>query len=440
MGSLFSKIFLSFWLAALLLGGAMFAAERLSGADAVEVATHQLEAYAETAATLLANEGLPAVQRWLGARDERMPLLLLGADYLPLPNQIIPPRLREQCAQGLTPGAHQLHPHLFAVVRVIPNSNPNTYLAAFVHVHPDHVLSPAILLVIAIGVSGLVCLALAALLTRPVRRLRRAAQALAAGDLTVRVGGRGHDEVAALGRDFDTMAARVRDLLEAQRRLLQDVSHELRSPLARLRVALELAQRKLDPVAALARIAQEADRLESLVGSVLTLARLEEGRTHRQRQAVSLTELLQTIAEDALFEAETKGKGVTLAIHQSVTVQGDPALLRAAVENVVRNGVRHTAMGTSVEMTLAADSATGMALLEVRDYGPGVPEEELARLFQPFMRVGEARDRSSGGYGLGLAISARAVEAHGGAIAASNADGGGLRVMLRLPVLGADAG
>ncbi len=436
MGSLFSKIFLSFWVAALLLGAALFGAERFLGADAVEVAGHQLDAYAETAATLLTSEGLPAVERWLGERNAHMPLVLLGSNYLPLPNQNIPPHLRTHLAKGLAPGMHPLHPRMFAVVRPIPNSHPATYLAAIVRIHHDALLPPALLFVVAIGVSGVVCLVLAMLLTQPVRRLRKATQALATGDLTVRVGGRGHDEVAALGRDFDTMTDRVRDLLERQQRLLRDVSHELRSPLARLRVALDLAQRKDDPgPPALARIAQEADRLESLVCSVLTLARLEEGLNHYQSQAVSLAELLQGIAQDALFEAETKGKGVTLLVEKDATVTGDPTLLRAAIENVVRNGVRHTAVGTSVEISLALEEAAPMALVAILDRGPGVPEEELTRLFQPFTRVGEARDRNSGGYGLGLAISHRAVEAHGGSIVVANARGGGLRVVLRLPVL-----
>ena len=437
MGSLFSKIFLSFWIAALLLGVALSGAERLLAVNAVDVAAHYLDAHVETTATLLATEGLPAVQRWLSGREvrgEHMPLVLLGADYLPLPSQNIPPHLREHLTQGFTPGIHPLHPHVFIVVRSVPNSNPAIYLAAFVRVRPfEHTLSPSLLAVMAIGVSGVVCLALAALLTHPVRRLRQATQALAAGDLTVRVGGRGHDEVAALGRDFDTMADRVRDLLEAQRRLLRDVSHELRSPLARLRVALDLAQRKEDAAPALARIAQEADRLESLVGSVLTLARLEEGWAHHQRQAVPLSELLQSIAQDALFEAETKGKGVTLTIQQPATVIGDPILLRAAIENVVRNGVRHTAVGTTVEMTLDRDAASGMVQLEVCDHGAGVPEEEIERIFQPFTRVGDARDRNSGGYGLGLAISRQAVAIHGGTIAAANVANGGLRVTLCFP-------
>lgn len=434
MGSLFTKIFLSFWLVALLLGAALFAAERYLGEDALDQAAERVDAHAETAGALLADAGMPAVQRWLAGlgRSERMPMLLLDADRRPLANQQLSPRLREYLDEGFEPGVRPLRPGLFAVVRPIPGSRPPLYLAALVRPHRTHYLGAGARLAIAIAVSGLVCLGLAALITRPIRRLRRAAQALAAGDLSIQVGYRGRDEVAALARDFDVMTARLRDLLESQRRLLRDVSHELRSPLARLRVALELARRKGDAAIALDRIEREAERLETLITDVLSLARLEAGQTHLQRQPVALADLLQNITQDAAFEADTVGKNVNLDARTTATIEGDPVLLRSAIENVVRNAIRHTAPGTAVGITL--DTMEGEAVVEVRDHGEGVPEQQLGQLFQPFARVGEARDRASGGYGLGLAISRQAVEAHGGRIAAANAPDGGLRVSLRLPL------
>lgn len=434
MGSLFTKIFLSFWLVALLLGAALFAAEHYLGEDALNQAVERVDAHAETAGALLADEGMPAVRRWLAGmrRSERMPMLLLDTDRRPLANQQLPSRLHEHLNEGFEPGIHPLRPGLFAVVRPIPDSHPPLYLAALIRPHRTHYLSAGTRLAIAIAVSGLVCLGLAALITRPVRRLRRAAQALAAGDLSIQVGYRGRDEVAALARDFDVMTARLRDLLEAQRRLLRDVSHELRSPLARLRVALELARRKGDAATALDRVERETERLETLITDMLSLTRLEAGQTQLQRQPVALADLLRNIAQDAAFEAATVDKSVRLDARITATIEGDPVLLRAAIENVVRNAVRHTAPGTAVEITLD-EGEGGEAVVEVRDHGAGVPGQELDRLFQPFTRVGEARDRASGGYGLGLAISHQAVEAHGGRIVAANAPDGGLRVTLRLP-------
>jgi two-component system sensor histidine kinase CpxA len=314
---------------------------------------------------------------------------------------------------------------------------PPLNLAALVRVEQQHYLPTGARFAIAVVVSGLVCFALAALITRPVRRLRRAAQALASGDMAARVPERGQDEVAALARDFNVMADRIRDLLEAQRRLLRDVSHELRSPLARLRVGLELARKNGDTSMFLARVEREADRLEGLVTDVLSLARLEAGQTQLRREQVRLDQLLEAIVQDAAFEAEAAGKHVEAEGLPPLEMDGDAVLLRAAIENVVRNAVRYTAPASAV--TLALRSENDEAIVEIRDHGPGVPEAELGNLFQPFSRVGEARDRSSGGFGLGLAISRQAVEAHGGRIAASNMAGGGLCVSLRLPRVHAGA-
>jgi signal transduction histidine kinase len=435
MGSLFTKIFLSFWLAALLLGGAMFAAERYLGEDYLAQVGERVEAHAETVSTLLSDQGLPAVNRWLAGmrRSEHMLLVLLDRQGHPVPDPRLPRRLRDRLSDAqLTPGIHHLHEDIFAVVRPVPGSNPPLYLAAVTRLEHAHYLPLAARLAIAVVISGLVVLGLATLMTRPIRRLRAAAQALAEGDLSVRVGYRGRDEVAALARDFDIMAARIRDLLEAQRRLLRDVSHELRSPLARLRVALELARRKGDTATALERIEREADRLEVLVGDVLSLARLESTQTTLARKPVDLAALLEGIVHDADFEAQARERRVQFAAEAPATVLGDAVLLRAAVENVVRNAVRHTAPETTVEVALRHENRR--AVVEVRDHGDGVPESELDRLFEPFTRVGEGRDRASGGYGLGLAISRRAAEAHGGDIHAANAVDGGLRVTLSLPL------
>jgi two-component system sensor histidine kinase CpxA len=286
---------------------------------------------------------------------------------------------------------------------------------------------------IALAISGLVSLLLAAMLSRPLRHLRRTAQALAAGDLDARAGGHGRDEIGALARDFDLMAERLRGMLDSQRRLLRDVSHELRSPLARLRVALELAEQNPARPETLARIGKEADELERLVTDLLSLARLESGQVELQRTRLRLSELLRTVVTDADFEARARQRRVELRIREEGWVMGDAVLLRSAIENVVRNAVRHTPEQGGVEVELYRSD--GELCVEIRDQGEGVPEAELTRMFQPFTRIAEARDRHSGGFGLGLSITGQVLDAHGGRVEARNREPVGLCVCLCLPAL-----
>ena len=288
---------------------------------------------------------------------------------------------------------------------------------------------------VSILIAGIGCYLLALYLAAPLKKLRLTVQAFAQGNLGARVGpslgNRG--EFADLGRDFDNMAERISTLIDSQKRLLADISHELRSPLARLSVALELARKSSSPAAAgpLNRIEQEAERLNELVGQLLALTRLESGAERVPAETVLLEEIVQQIIDDANYEAKPQHKEVTIVQLDNCRVNGSPELLRSAVENVVRNAVRYTAPGTAVEVGLYWKLAT--AELTVRDRGPGVPENELDRIFEPFYRVSEARDRASGGAGLGLSIADRTVKLHGGTIAARNVEGG-LLVVIRLPL------
>jgi two-component system sensor histidine kinase CpxA len=290
--------------------------------------------------------------------------------------------------------------------------------------------------------AGLLCYGLARYLTAPVLRLRNATRALAAGDLGVRVGpavGNRRDELAELGRDFDLMAERIETLLTAQRQLLSDVSHELRSPLARLNVALALARQRAgaQAEAPLDRIEVEAEQLNALIGRVLALARFESGAVEPEFGQVDLVRLVEDIAADADFEADPKGASVAVRAQESFRVEGNEPLLRSAIENVVRNAVRYTAPGTVVEIAVTpkepAADAPGV-VIAVRDRGPGVPEDQLEELFKPFYRIADARDRQSGGTGLGLSITERAVRLHGGTVRAANAPDGGLLVEIELPL------
>jgi two-component system OmpR family sensor kinase len=296
------------------------------------------------------------------------------------------------------------------------------------------VLAPVELIVIGIATSLAFSVLLAWYLTRPIRNLRWAFDAAAAGKLETRVSprmGRRRDEIADLGRDFDRMALQLQKLVSAQRRLLHDVSHELRSPLARLQAAIGLARQnpaKLD--ASLERIEREASRLDHMVGEVLTLARLESGTAARPKERVDLGYLTANIAEDARFEAEAAGRKLDFTVEGDAIVMGDADLLHRAIENVVRNAVKFTREGTTIDVKLRTTKSS--AILTVSDAGPGITTAELTKVFDPFYR-GEAANGAPG-FGLGLAIAHRAIDAHGGAIRAANAPGGGLQVEIELPL------
>jgi two-component system sensor histidine kinase CpxA len=281
--------------------------------------------------------------------------------------------------------------------------------------------------------SGLLCYWLARYLLRPVKELREATQAMAAGDFPG-LGGR-RDEIADLAHDFDHMAARIEQLVSAQMQLLGDISHELRSPLARLVVALELAQQKQGGAASaeFERIALEAERMNALIGQLLTLSRLESGAGKIAAETVDIDALLERLVENCNFELAADERRAVIVESAPAAIEGDPALLTSAFENVIRNAARYTDSGTAVEV--AARTADGWLEVRVRDHGPGITESMLERVFDPFVRVGDARDRGSGGHGLGLAIAKRAIGLHGGEIAAANHPDGGLEISIRLPLV-----
>lgn len=288
-------------------------------------------------------------------------------------------------------------------------------------------------------VGGAVCYLLAWRLTTPVRRLRRTVQQLAKGDLSARTGistARKGDEIADLGYEFDRMAEQIEGLLTAQKQLVRDVSHELRSPLARLQVALELARRNAPPASepALGRIEQEAERLNDMIGELLTLSLLENGTPLPSLNSVDLREMVTEVVQDTDFEAAGTGRQVQLCGDGHGTAQGNRELLRRALENVVRNAVRYTPPDSTVSVQLLTSESNSI-LIQVRDHGPGVPENALDAIFQPFYRVAEARDRQSGGSGIGLAITFRTVRLHGGTVTAHNHPDGGLVVEISLPTI-----
>lgn len=299
--------------------------------------------------------------------------------------------------------------------------------------HPPSIMPLVMPMLIGGVVSLMFAAAMAAYVSRPIRRLDKAFRAVADGRLEERIGGTPRtrqNELTALGPGFDNMASRLQSLVESQRRLLHDVSHEMRAPLARMQVAVDLIDRAPERRAEIsARLHADIDRTSNLVNELLTLARLESGGETEPLQSVMLAEFLDGIVDDARFEAGRKGCTVDLDCPPGLVMGVHPELLHRAIDNVMRNALRHAPQNSSV--LLRATREPGRVCIAVEDRGSGVAEADRARLFDPFVRGTGVREE---GYGLGLAITRRAIEAHGGSVAAENLAGGGFRVSMRLPV------
>ena len=272
---------------------------------------------------------------------------------------------------------------------------------------------------------------LAVNIATPLRRMARDVERFGQGDLTVRMRSSKRDEIGGVARAFDSMADRIEILLTAERRLLQDISHELRSPLTRIGFAAALTRTAEDREAAAERLNKEISRLTELVNGLLQMTRVEGDPSNRIMHEVSLPELVRLVIQDCELEAKARGCELALELHGSPRLFGDYELLRRAVENIVRNAIYYTTAESTVTVTL--ESTAGAARISVRDRGPGVPDDALPKLFQPFFRVDASRSSSTGGVGLGLAIARRAVATHGGSISAQNVHPG-LLVCIELPI------
>ncbi len=471
MHSLYWRIFLAFWVAlALILVGTVTVAVNATAHRAERPWLQRGQLYGQ-AARAFESGGPVALEGWLRS----LPAEPFGRTFVIEPNgremlgRPLPPSLSgvpgsvpdgggaaaagRPPAAAAAPGtaAGSISPLGGALVLVAPGGSTYHVVVGPVHDRPrlfgelELPGVPLTLLAIALGVSAAVCYVLARYLASPVDRLRLATRQLAAGDLNVRVlpalKGR-KDDLGLLAADLDAMAERLRLLLEAKQQLLRDVSHELRSPLARLQLALSLASREKSTVERhLARIAREAERLEQLIGRTLKLVRLERPAQHIDQAPVDVGDVLRTIAADVAIEADARGCLVQLLTDGELAVAGDRELLRSAFENVMRNAVRYSPTRATVVVTARrrlTDDRPQEELIEVivRDRGPGVPEKDLGLIFEPFYRVDAARGHGgTGGEGLGLAIASRAVALHGGQIVARNAEGGGLSVSITLPAL-----
>jgi len=459
MGSLFLRIFLAFWVAAILLIVAVTASTRLL-IDTESLAVHRerqvrIDTLAESAAEIVGSVPRERLRRWIMDWSQRLDaqLVLLDAGGNPLMasrNPPPPPRLDGPRPPGPAPQPAPAAPPPRQDERLdAPLPWPDRVFADFTgadgasyrlvaNFPPVDRAAPrqrqGFHLLLALLVSGLISYLLARYLAHPLRAVRDAASALARGDLSARVGGGARerrDETGQLARDFDHMAERLEALVSDQRRLVRDVSHELRSPLARLQVALGLARQRADVTVGpeLNRIEREAEGLEQIISELLLLSRLQAEQTG-DMLPVDLLALCRTIAEDVAFEGTARGCEVSVD-GAAATLTGDAQLLSRAIENVARNALRYSPDGGRVEIRVT--TSTDGVIISICDDGPGVAEDQLQRIFEPFYRVSVSREHEGGTGGIGLAIAQRAATAHRGRILARNRDPSGLCVEIHLP-------
>ena len=321
---------------------------------------------------------------------------------------------------------HGEHDHLTMGLR----SDDGDYIWLSTFVGPSTILFAPFYILLLVTVVVLYWL-VTMYITRPVRQLANVVDRFGVGELTARATPRSNDEIGNLGRSFNAMAERIHTLLTTERQLLQDVSHELRSPLARLTFEAEMVRRTTDRDATATRLRHEIERLSELVGTLIDMARAEGEPGEVEIEALCLNDLLLVTAEDSEVEAQAAGCSIDVSAPVETNLQGNAELLRRAIENVLRNAIRYAPPESTIEMRLKREG--NWARITVRDYGPGIPEKLRERIFDPFFRADASRDERTGGLGLGLAIARRAVRVHHGNITATNASPGSL-LTITLPL------
>lgn len=475
MHSLFIKIFLWFWLSiVVVIGTLIVSAAIIRSRSQDNDRWNQLYSYlvhvrGKRTAELFDREGKPAAKEYVDSL-QRLDAGNYFADSKPVWDYLLDQHgqdvvMEQQVSPQISNILPQMdqypvgEPHFFEEERIaaekmvgpsgrtytfiLPIPEPPVVRQVRSFLSKDVGKAGIIYLVTVLIIAGIFCYWLTRNITNPIDLLRVAARGIANQNLEARVNEkvlRRHDELAELGRDFNRMAERIDALVTSQRRLLADVSHQLRSPLTRLNLALSLARDHVDPATAeqLDRMEHETDRLNKLIGQLLTLARVESGVDLEKKEVFDLGLLVQGVASDGDYEARSRDCGVKFTSTSEFAVEGAPEMLRGAVENVVRNAIRYTAVGTDVEISIDRKNVNSHcnAVIRVRDHGNGMPEKDLAHLFIPFHRGSDETRKTSDGAGLGLAIAERAFRLHGGKVTANNAPEGGLIVTLELPTIG----
>ncbi|MDP1993336.1 MAG: ATP-binding protein [Syntrophales bacterium] len=455
--NLFIKICLSFWLTTLFIIGAVVMVDWLTQTGPFHSGRHPihgspLSVHGQAFTWILEHEGVSSLRNFADRLHESTDIQAYFFDDqgLDLTDKPGASGARALATLALKSGGAELVPPGnggMAALRIAGSDGKSYAIVAEMPRFPPPPGNKApwtmnvVRLLAVLTVSGLICYLLARYLTAPILKLGAAARRLAAGDLSTRVSpmlGSRKDEISRLALDFDRMAERIESLVNSQRILLRDISHELRSPLARLNVALDLCRKGSDPDVrkSLDRIERESGKLNDMIGHLLTLNRVESGISIIEITRIDLAKLIREIADDADFEAKSFNRGVKITCIEACFIEGDEELLRRAIDNVARNAVRYTGDGTTVEVSLRCICNQGYScgIITIRDHGKGVPGASIPHLFRPFYRVGDGRERETGGTGLGLAITAAAVRFHGGTVTAANSSEGGLIIEMSLPV------
>ena len=456
MRSLFLKIFLWFWLTIIFATLATVVVTVLFPSQAFIVQAKNYFAFnlattGKLGAGFYEKEGQRALNDFLSQIEtiSSFRLHFLSEDGIPLHSASLPEgakALARDTVAETSPQFKNIMTHPLIAIKTVSDSGkayviilelPIGIAQYFFKLTQGHVLR----LLSALLVSGAICFLFVRYLTTPIKKLQIAVRRFAQGDLQVRVSkqmGNRKDEIANLGKDFDVMAAQIETLMHAHERLLRDIAHELRSPLTRLNVALEITRKHTGEAAKhfIDRIGQEADKLSQLITQLLTLSRIENIDTMIKKSKVALEEIVSRIAQDAAFEGQGRDCRVTFDCRDQCQILAEGNIIRSAIENVVRNALRFAPIGSQVEIVQKIEKTQKGPVVEitVSDSGPGVAEEALDNLFRPFFRADHPQDRASGGAGLGLAIAYRAITLHQGQIHAKNRAQGGLSVQMRLPI------
>jgi two-component system, OmpR family, sensor kinase len=458
MNTLFTRVFVCFWIVlGIIIAGCVATTTMVAWHRITELSAINFEQMNRNAETALRNGGEDGLRSWLRETGSAYPgvdIYLLDGRAHDLLDRAVPARLQEWLARGNgqkliagSPGQSPLAPsiqysasHLLESSQISAVNGQNYTLAvAWFGSSPIDVLGSYNivlgLLVLTVLVSAIASWLLARYISAPIDGLKQGVRILAGGNLDAKVEERfcrREDEIGTLARDFNHMASELKSQIQAKEILLRDISHELRSPLARIQVALGLAALdRADVEVQHRRIERDIERMNSLIEEIIRLERLNSAPQSFQMEELDLSPLLDQVVEDVAVEAKVGDRRMVLRRPENLTLRGNPEMLRRGVENVLRNAIRFSPGDTEIEVSLSTQN--GHASVCVRDRGPGVPAGDLERIFEPFYRVSIAREREVGGTGLGLAITARVVLLHGGDVSASNHPGGGLAVTMVFP-------
>ncbi len=449
---LFWKIFLPFWVAQALLLGALYLRVhyRISSEHPwwIQPERKEMPVLAELAALEYEQHGPVALRRLLDrlSLEHRSRFWLVGSSGqelsgLPMPDRVLHGGLAAEKNEGMF---HSFEANVLAARATTPSGH-YLLIGEFTPPPIGERIPGDILWTLKLGTlfSAIICLIIAHYLTKPIERMRDATHELARGNLDIRAGenlGNRKDEIADLVRDFDSMAGELRTQIQSERNLLSGVSHELRSPIARIRLALALARHadERERAEMLDRIEQDTVQLDSMLERILAVARLESGQQKPKFEQLTLNQIVDDVLDDAKFESAATGAIISYTPGAEIKLSGDAGLLHSAIENVVRNAIFYS--GNDGQISVMLYRSERVAIITVRDNGPGAPEEALPLLFKPFYRVDDSRGTTTGGMGLGLAIVRNAVAIHGGTVTARNVSPHGLEVEIQLPIAPAPAG